>query len=289
MILSQMLYEMCHDVLSAADIKAICKSRGFSEKEANSRSLFENVFLSSIGVEGAMTTLTDAEVAALHLLHMENRVVDVTFFERLYGGKQAGSRVYGTFTQQFRPIFDAVQRNLIRKGVLIIAAAKTNSPQKTKMELWRYRFPPEFGPFLPRLFHPSVHSGQTGSVQADRVRTDLRRLVQDQPVGPRRLDAIHLDAGGLTIGRRPFSVTAVQEWRQSAWEAAILKATLQRTELSPAEGGSRSFLPSYLPAAMHTGYLLPDNEYRAASPLPAVLYAFAQLAPDEWICPHHLD
>jgi hypothetical protein len=182
-----------------------------------------------------------------------------------------------------------VQRNLIRKGVLIISAAKTNSPQKTKMELWRFRFPPEFGPFLPPLFHPSVHSGQTGSIQADRVRAELRRLVQDRSVGPQRPDAIQLGAGGLTIGRRPFSATAVQEWRQSAWDAAILKATLQKTELSPAEGGSRSFLPSYLPAAMHTGYLLPDNEYRAASPLPAVLYAFAQLAPNEWISPPQLD
>src|SRR5438105_7345984 len=265
MNLSQMLYEMCHDVLSAADIKAICKSRGFSEKEANSRSLFENVFLSSIGVEGAMENLTDAEVAALHLLHMENRVVDVTFFERLYGGKQAGSRAYGTFTQQFKPIFDAVQRNLIRKGVLIIGAAKTISPNKTKMELWRYRFPPEFGPFLPPLFHPSVHSGQTGSMQADRLRIELRRLVQDRPAGPHRPDAIHLGAGGLTIGRRPFSATAVQEWRQAAWEAAILKATLQKTELGPA----------YLPAAMPTGCLLPDNEYRAASPPPAVPSAVA--------------
>src|SRR5947209_5676558 len=279
MTLSQMLHEMCHDVLTAADIKAICKSRGFSEKEAHSRSLFENVFLSSIGLDGAMKALTDAEVATLHLLYMENRVVDVTFFERLYGGKQAGSRAYGTFTQQFRPIFDAVQRNLIRKGVLIIGAAKTNSPQKTKMELWRYCLPPEFGPFLPPLFHPSVHSGQTGRIQADRVRADLRRLVQDRPVGPHRPDAIHLGAGGLTIGRHPFSAAAVQEWRQSAWEAAIFKATLQKTELSQ----------SYLPAAMHTGYLLPDTDYRAASPLSAVLYAFAQLAPDEWISPPQLD
>src|SRR5437899_20872 len=96
---TQMLYVMCHDVLSSADIKAICKSRRFSDKEANSRSLFEHVFLSSIGVEDAMKTLTAAEIAALHLLHMENRVVDVTFFERLYGGVQAGLRTYGTFTQ----------------------------------------------------------------------------------------------------------------------------------------------------------------------------------------------
>ena len=51
---SEMLYAMCHEVLSTADIKAICKSCGFSEREANSRSLFESVFLSATGIEATM-------------------------------------------------------------------------------------------------------------------------------------------------------------------------------------------------------------------------------------------
>jgi len=273
---SQMLYEMCHDVLSAADIKAICKSRGFSDKEAESRSLFENVFLSSIGVEGAMKTLTSAEAAALHLLSMEDRVVDVTFFERLYGRKQEGWRAYGTFTQQFKPVFDAVQRNLIRKGLLVIAEAKTTALNKTKMELWRYRFPSEFGPFLPPLVHPVVHADQAGDVQADRLRTDLRRLTQDRPLGPQRPPTIQLGAGGLTLGTRPFSAKAVRDWRQSAWQANILTADAK-------SGG-------YPQAAqMYKGYLLPSNEYRIPSPLPVTLYAFARLAPHEWITPDQLD
>jgi len=280
MNLSQMLYEMCHDVLSLADIKAICKSRGFSDKEANSRSLFENVFLSSIGVENVMKTLTDAEIAALHLLSMENRVVDVTFFERLYGRKQAGTRVYGTFTQQFRPIFDAAQRNLIRKGLLVIAEVKTTALNKTKMELWRYRFPPEFGPLLPPLIHPVVHADQAGDVHADNLRADLRRLTQDKPLGPRRPPAIQLGAAGLTLGTRPFSAAAVRDWRQAAWQADVLTADAKRDKLS---GG-------YAHAAqMYTGYLLPSNEYRTPSPLPAALYAFARLAPHEWITPDQLD
>ena len=88
---SQMLYEMCHNILSPADVKAISKSRGFSDKEANSRSLFETIFLSSVSVEAALATLTEAERAALHLLRWEDRVVDVTFFARLYGGNRAGA------------------------------------------------------------------------------------------------------------------------------------------------------------------------------------------------------
>jgi len=277
---SQMLYDMCHDVLSAADVKAICKSRTLSDREANSRSLFEHVFLSSIGVEDAMDTLTAPEVAALHLLRMEDRVVDVTFFKRLYGGKQAGLYTYGTFTQQYKPIYDAVQRNLVRKGLLIIAAARTNSPDRTKMELWRYRFPSEFAPFLPPLVQPRVHDGQAGSVHADNVRTELRRMVQDGPAGSQRPNAVRLAAGSLTIGLRPFSASAVRDWRQAAWEWDIQQATVQQKN-ALSQGAAQD--------AMYTGYLLPNGEYRKPSPLPAVLYALSRLAPDEWISPDQLD
>ncbi len=277
---SQMLYEMCHDVLSAPDVKAICKSRKFSDREADSRSLFEHVFLSSIGVKDAMDTLTAPEVAALHLLRMEDRVVDVTFFKRLYGDKQALRYTYGTFTQQFKSIYDAVQRNLVRKGLLIIAAAHTNSPDRAKMELWRYRFPSEFASFLPPLVQPGVRDGQTGSVHADNVRTELRRLVQEGPAGSQRQGAVRLGADGLTIGLRPFSAAAVGDWRQAAWEWDIQKATVQQTnQIGQATAQT----------AMYTGYLLPNGEYRKPSPLPAVLYALSRLGPDEWIAPDQLD
>lgn len=281
MNVSQMVYEMCHDVLSPQDIKAICKSRGFSEREATSRSAFENAFLSSVGVEDALSALTEAEVAALHLLRMEDRLVDVSFFERLYGAKAATHRAYGTFTQQFRPIFDAVQRNLVRKGVLVIAAAKTNSPTKTKMELWRYRFPPNFGPFLPPLVRPAIRDGREGELQADPLRSALRRLAAGGPAGPgpQRPAPIALGAGGLSIGTRPFGMEAVREWRQAAWQADIIKAASKGDRLRQI----------YQPTAMYTGYLLPAAEYRAETPLPAVLYAFAGLGPAEWIAPEALD
>ena len=80
---SNMLTEMCQQVLSAADIKAISKSRGFSAREASSRTIFESYFLSDIGVEAAMASLSQEEVALLHLLKLEGKVVDIRFFERL--------------------------------------------------------------------------------------------------------------------------------------------------------------------------------------------------------------
>ena len=47
---TEMLNKMCHLELTVVDIKALCKSRGFTSKEANSRNLLEGFFLSETGV-----------------------------------------------------------------------------------------------------------------------------------------------------------------------------------------------------------------------------------------------
>ena len=60
---NQMLHQMCHDILSDADVKAIGKARGFSSKETSTRALLENFFLTPIGVREALETFerpTDA-------------------------------------------------------------------------------------------------------------------------------------------------------------------------------------------------------------------------------------
>lgn len=275
---SEMLYAMCHEVLSTADIKAICKNRGFSEREANSRSLFESVFLSATGIEVAMKSLTRAEIATLHLLHMENSAVDVALFERLYGTKRTGSQAYGTFTQQFKPIYDAVQRGLIRKGLLIINETKTNSPTKTKMELWRYYFPPEFGQYLPSLFESTIHADQPGVVQVDRFRRELGRLLQTGSANSLKSSDVQLVGGSIVVGKRTFKAKFAQEWQQETWEADILQAGLKKL-------GTMIIAQ---PPTMHQGYLLAKNEYHKETPLPAILYALSKLTPDEWINPEEL-
>ena len=272
----QMLSEMCQELLSNADVKAICKNRGFTDKEANSRALFENFFLTTTGIEAVMNTLTAAEVATLHLLRMENREVDVTFFERLYG---SGVHGYGgTFTQQYKPIFDSVQTQLVRRGILIIADAKTNSPNKTKMELWRYRFPAEFGPLLPSLFTASVHTDQPGSIGKDRFRDELRAVI-DRLTLPKDIPRItKLANGTLYIGGKEFSAKSVQDWQESRWESDIVRANLKP-----------SAIQIYEQPTVFRGYMLPGGEYRNPTPLPFVRYALSQLEPDEWIAPDQLD
>ena len=72
---SEMLHNMCTRDLSNADVKAICKNRGFSNKEAASRTLFENFFLSDIGIEKVLTGLSNDEVYTLHVLKILGKPV----------------------------------------------------------------------------------------------------------------------------------------------------------------------------------------------------------------------
>src|SRR3954468_22702683 len=80
---TEMLHQMCHEVLAEADVRAICKHRGLPNQAASSRPMLETLFLSDVGVAGAMRTLDRTEIALLHLLRFQDRPVDVTFFGRL--------------------------------------------------------------------------------------------------------------------------------------------------------------------------------------------------------------
>jgi hypothetical protein len=215
---SHLVSEMAHNVLSNADIKAICKSRAFPAAAATSKDLFEHTFLSSTGLQAAINTLTEAEIAVLQLLRFENRTVDISFFERVYGNPKTGSRYYnGTFTQQFKPIFDSVHNRLVRKGLLIITEAKTSSLTKTKMELWRYNFPLEFGPYLPTPFGGAFYQDTAGTMPPDRFRAELLEALHQPGQKHPASGAIKLVNGSIEVKKQMFSRMAVEEWRKSAW------------------------------------------------------------------------
>ena len=80
---TEMLHQMCHEVLAEADVKAICKNRGLPNQAASSRPMLETLFLSDAGVAVAMRTLDRTEIALLHLLRSQDKPVDVAFFSRL--------------------------------------------------------------------------------------------------------------------------------------------------------------------------------------------------------------
>jgi hypothetical protein len=268
-----MLTEMCQHVLSDTDIKAICKSRGFSAREASSRTVFENYFLSDIGLDAAFGSLGREEIILLHLLKLEGKAVDIRFFEPLSPQKQSW---HSTFTQRYTPVFKIVQSALIRKGVLLIAVAPGTA---TKMERWRFRFPRELEPFLPPIFFTPKQFPVAGNVNHAALRQRIVAILED----PRRA-AFHdkqdypvtLDNGELRIGNRLFSVDALLAWQQTHWQSLVWSARQAQ---------------SSRPDAKVKMFTLEDLEAKEIEqkPFPPLLnYAFSQLGADEWVASEEL-
>ena len=112
---TEMLHQMCHEVLAEADVRAICKNRGLPNQAASSRSMLEALFLSDTGVADAMRRLDRKEIALLHLLRSQDKPVDVAFFSRL-DPPQKERWSYGTFSQRFQGVFARVKDRLVRRG-----------------------------------------------------------------------------------------------------------------------------------------------------------------------------
>ena len=112
---TEMLHQMCHEVLAEADVRAICKNRGLPNQAASSRSMLGALFLSDAGVAVAMRPLDRTEIALLHLLRAQDKPVDVAFFSRL-ASPQSKGRLYGTFLKRFQGVFARVKDRLVRKG-----------------------------------------------------------------------------------------------------------------------------------------------------------------------------
>ena len=264
----KMLTEMCQHVLSDTDIKAICRSREFSARGTSSRTVFENYFLSDIGLDAAFRSLGREEITLLHLLKLEGKAVDIRFFEPL--SPQQPSR-HGTFTQRYTPVFKIVQSALIRKGVLLIAAAPGTA---TKMERWCFRFPRELEPFLPPIFPTTKQFPVIGNVRHDALRKRILAILEDQrrpAFNDKREYPVTLDNGELLIGNRPFSVNALLGWQQIQWQRLVWSARQAQSRRADAKVKI---------------FTLEDLEAKEIEqkPFPPLLnYAFSQLGANEWV------
>lgn len=253
------LHQMCHDLLSQADINAIGKARGFTTTELSSRAALENYYLSPIGVAQAMAKLTADEVAMLHFLHLRQKAASIDLFERLYpSGRSAG---YWTYNQRFQPVFKEVRDRLVRRGVLIMGQDVLGG--ETKMAQWRFAFPPEFLPYLPSPLKTARLAGP-GDVQRDVPRAKLLALLgQSKAPGPTLPSyTLKLKNGRLLTDERPFRAADLIEWQKAAWQ---------------------TLLPSR-PKDKFAKTTSPDVPL-----LDALTYWLRLLPPDEWIAPDQLD
>ncbi|HEY52206.1 MAG TPA: hypothetical protein G4N94_01980 [Caldilineae bacterium] len=267
MDVSYMLHEMCHNVLSAADIKAIGKSRGFSAKEIATPALLANFFLSPIGVQTALQSLSREEVAFLYFLKEHGQEIGIAPFSRIYGDASTGKKWYhGTFTQRYQHTLRQVKKALVRKGVLLMAEQVNGGD--TKMERWRFRFPPEFEAFLPPLLFDAIALEAPGDYQEDVVRTKLLKITAGRSAKP-TLDPIQyawkFKDGALFMGLEPYSVQRLEAWQNACWQASIPG---KKRVWSPQETAS--------------------DKARVYTSIQATVYALAQLGPSEWASPQQL-
>ncbi len=212
MSITQLLHTMCTE-LADADLNAIRKARGFSAKETASRTAFASFYLTSIGVAENMAALTAEEAFTLRLLH-EIGIVNIEFFARLY----PSGHEYGTYTQRYKPVFDEVKKNLVRRGLVVMAEVKTRG-DTFQMERWRYAFPPEFAPSLPSL--PAVQNDSPGLGNEITLRRKLLELVGGSPAIPNDPFPIHLKHGSLYLKDYLFSPATFETWQLDAWQRTL--------------------------------------------------------------------
>ena len=235
---TEMLHQMCHSVLSEADVRAICKNRGLPGQAASSRSLLESLFVSDTGVAAALAALDRTEIALLHLLKAIGKPVDVAFFSRLDPPKSERWS-YGTFTQRFQGVFSTVKERLVRRGILILALGPADVPGEDE--------------------HGTVAVCAAGAVRTPpaavgRVReTSGRRrgLAQRRRPGEaengrrprsrqrdRRTTSSKSSIASFVSGGQPFRAGRLLEWQKRRWQAETAPAKRRSTD------GPYTFLPA---------------------------------------------
>lgn len=217
MKLSDMLPQMCHGLLAATDVKAICQARGLPPQAAKSRGILETLFLSPQGVRNVFDSLDPNEIALLHLLKHSASPVDIAFFSRVYGSQQS----YGTFNRRFQNVFAKIKQRLVRSGVLLWAETPAGSwEKKSKMERWRFALPAEFHAHLPPLIPTPRSFDGDGNWRPNVVRD---KLIADLGLARKNLvgEIFQIEAGELQLNGEQFEAAKLSGWQQSGWKQAI--------------------------------------------------------------------
>ncbi len=269
-----MLKQMCKSDINDSDIKAICKSRGFSAKEATSRDVFENFFISTIGIKEVLDSLTYKEVVFLHLLSKMKNEVGIAYFERLYGcAEPANGYYHTTFTKRYNETFKKVKNNLVRKGVLIVIERETYS-KSTKMERLRFSFPPEFGEFLPPLVK-AFKFKKSGKFKREVLRDKLLELAggRERPSPLSNSDKksfkLTINEGNLSIGGEQFRAKYLLDWQKACMRASVKTDTKERVYQSYP---SHDMTP--VDVALYTISQLDEHEWLPADSLAVILKIF---------------
>jgi hypothetical protein len=223
---SEIVARMCSKELSTADIKAICKARGFSPKEAKNRKFLENFILSDQGVAKAMDTLTQKEVIVLHALKQKSRAVDVAFFDCIYGPPNRKFSWSTTFTKKYKDVFKQVKQSLIRRGVLLFAEDTGAWGKNTKLERLIFLFPAEFQKFLASPFEPIRDISGPGNSNESVLRKKLLEITGgggNLPLIDGEEFRLNITDKELRMGKKAFKAEYLHKWQKAGWASALAK------------------------------------------------------------------
>ncbi|OQY32004.1 MAG: hypothetical protein B6243_07795 [Anaerolineaceae bacterium 4572_5.2] len=212
MTIQQLLHTMCAEI-SNADLNAIRKARGFGVKETASRTAFASFYVTSLGVVKNMASLTPAEIFTLRLLD-ESGEVAISFFERLYGTGYS----YGTYTQRYRSTLQLVKKNLVRRGLVVMAEVKMRG-DTVQMERWRFALPPEFASYLPPL--SGIQKNEQGVENDFALRRKLLELLGGTPAILHDSHPIGINDGSILLGNEPYSLATFANWQTTAWHQSF--------------------------------------------------------------------
>lgn len=115
----KLLQKMCNYYLTNIDIRAIAKNRGFSATETKNRQVFQNYFVSDIGMTQVMASLTQKEHIFLHYLSYLNKEQDISVFERLYSVNNP-SDFFQSSTQKYKTTIKQIQKKSDTKRCVAI-------------------------------------------------------------------------------------------------------------------------------------------------------------------------
>jgi hypothetical protein len=147
------------------------------------------------------------------------------------------------------------------------------------MERWRFRFPPEFGDFLPPIVKASKFK-EAGDFKREVLRDKLLEIVggeqKPSPLSTKRSFTLTLKDGNLSIGDEKFRVNSLLKWQQACWHASIEANTrTQSDDMTPIE------------VTLYAFSQLKEHEWLPADGLAVMLKIFTGEAvdhPSEQIC-----
>jgi len=201
-----------YKLLSATEIKTICKNRKLPVNQHITEDTFKNFFSSSVGVDYAISQLSPEEVAALLLIKADEGV-DASNYAMLYP-----SQTYGTFTQKYQDTYKSIMQNLVRKGILIV---DDNNSGDSKLERIRFTFPNEFKNKLPAPFLEIIEGHYQAEACDISLRNKICKIYNGQPANIKT--NLYIENGLLQFNSGIFKLSAFDKWRKESLEQYIIK------------------------------------------------------------------